>query len=63
LIVKNGVTVATVSVTSDDFVHRFEGKGSGRWRLQVTRGALIDDVSSPIWVEPGRGWIERERCR
>jgi hypothetical protein len=63
LIVKNGVTVATVPVTGDDFVYRFEGKGSGRWRLQLMRGSLIDTVSSPIWVEPGWGGVERQRCR
>ena len=38
-IVKDGATVATVPVTSDDFIYRFEGKGPGRWRLQVMRGA------------------------
>jgi hypothetical protein len=62
LVVKDGVTVATVPVTSDDFVYRFRGDGSGRWRLQLMRGSLIDDVSSPIWIEPGRGWVE-SRCR
>jgi hypothetical protein len=54
LVVKDGVTVATVPVTSDDFVHRFEGTGSGRWRLQLMRGNLIDTVTSPIWIEPRR---------
>lgn len=63
LIVKDGVTVATVPVTSDDFAYRFEGKGSGRWRLQINHGSLIDDVSSPIWIQPGWGWVERDRCR
>jgi hypothetical protein len=63
LVVKDGVTVATVPVTSDRFVHRFEGLGSGRWRLQLVRGALIDTVSSPIWIEPGSGTIRRSRCR
>jgi hypothetical protein len=63
LIVKDGVTVATVPVTSDDFVHRFEGKGPGRWRLQLVRGSLIDTVSSPIWIEPGWGGVERDSCR
>jgi hypothetical protein len=63
LIVKDGSTVATVPVTSDDFVHRFEGNGSGRWRLQVMRGSLIQTVSTPIWIEPGSTGLERERCR
>lgn len=62
LIVKNGVTLATVPVTSDDFVYRFDGTGPGRWRLQLMRGPLIDTVSSPIWVEPGWGGTQRERC-
>jgi hypothetical protein len=63
LIVKDGATIATVPVTSDNFVYRFEGKGPGRWRLQLMRDSLIDAVSSPIWVEPGWGGTQRERCR
>jgi hypothetical protein len=62
-VVRDGVTIATVPVTSDDFSYRFEGKGPGRWRLQVMRGSLIDTVSSPIWVEPGWGGTQRQRCR
>jgi hypothetical protein len=62
LLVKEGATVASVPVTSDPFTYRFEGSGSGRWRLQLMRGALIDTVSSPIWVEPGRGTVRRVRC-
>jgi hypothetical protein len=63
LIVRDGATVATVPVTSDDFVYRFEGNGSGRWRLQVMRGSLIQTVSTPIWIEPGSSGLVRERCR
>jgi hypothetical protein len=63
LVVKDGATVATVPVTSDRFTYRFEGTGSGRWRLQLMRGALIDTVSSPIWVEPGDGTVKRSACR
>jgi hypothetical protein len=62
LIVANGQTVATVPVTSDDFVHRFKAAGPGRWRLQLMSGPLVQTVSSPIWVEPGRGGVKRERC-
>jgi len=65
LVVKDGVTSATVPITSDDFTHRFDGAGSGRWRLQINRGRLIDTVSSPIWIEAGLGtrtWVERSRC-
>ncbi len=54
--------MARVPVASDRFTYRFEGTGSGRWRLQLMRGALIDTVSSPIWVEPGRGTVKRSRC-
>jgi hypothetical protein len=62
LVVKDGATVASVPVTSDPFTYRFDGDGSGRWRLQLMRAALIDTVSSPIWVEPGRGTVKRSRC-
>jgi hypothetical protein len=62
LVVRDGATVARVPVASDRFTHRFDGTGSGRWRLQLMRGALIDTVSSPIWVEPGRGTVKRSRC-
>jgi hypothetical protein len=61
LVVKDGQAVATVAVTGDDFTHSFAGKGSGRWRLQLMRGQLVDTVSSPIWVEPGRGHVQRAR--
>jgi hypothetical protein len=62
MIVKDGVTVARVPVAGDDFTSRLRARGRGRWRLQLVRGRLIDTVSSPIWVEPGRGRIERARC-
>jgi hypothetical protein len=63
LVIKDGATVASIPVASDPFTHRFDGTGSGRWRLQLMRGALIDTVSSPIWIERGRGTVERSRCR
>jgi hypothetical protein len=63
LVVRNGTTVVTVPVTSDDFVHQFYGAGEGRWRLQVMRGPLVQDVSSPIWLYPGSSGVARERCR
>ena len=66
LVVEDGVTVETVPITGDDFVHEFQGVGNGRWRLQVMSGNLIQTVSSPIWIEPGYGrwsWVSRERCR
>ena len=61
--VRNGATIATVPVTSDDFVYRFGGVDKGAWRLQVMRGSLVQDVSSPIWLAAGRRGVERERCR
>jgi hypothetical protein len=68
LVIKDGVAVATVPVTSDHFTHRFEGTDSGRWRVQLMRGTLIDTVSSPIWIEPpasakAAGKVERSSCR
>jgi hypothetical protein len=63
LIVKDGVTIQTVPVTSDDFKYEFINGGSGHWRVQVMNGSLIQTVSSPIWVEPGKGDVERARCR
>jgi hypothetical protein len=63
LVVKDGATVASVPITSDVFRHRFEGRGSGRWRLQIERGTLIQTVSSPIWIVPGWGSVEPTRCR
>jgi hypothetical protein len=62
LVVKDGATVARVPIASDRFTYRFDGTGSGRWRLHLMLGALIETVSSPIWVEPGRGTVERSRC-
>ena len=61
--VKNGVTIARVPVTGERFTYRFGGTGSGRWRLQLMRGALIETVSSPIWIEPGTGTVQRLPCR
>ncbi len=65
LVVKDGVTVATVPVADDDFVHRFEGSGSGHWRVQVNRGTIVDTVTSPISVLRTfsyGGYVERRRC-
>ncbi|MBN1530284.1 MAG: CehA/McbA family metallohydrolase [Thermoleophilaceae bacterium] len=65
-IIKDGVIATTVPITSDDFRYRFDAAGPGRWRLQVMRGAIIETVSSPIWVKPGWGpwsWVDSARCR
>jgi hypothetical protein len=63
LIVKDGVTIKTLPVTSDDFKYEFIQGGTGHWRLQVMNGSLIQAVSSPIWVEPGNGNVVRASCR
>ena len=62
-VVKDGTTAATVPITSADFRYRFQGTGTGRWRLQIMRGNFIDTVSSPIWLKPGTTGLERTRCR
>jgi hypothetical protein len=62
LVVKDGATVRTLPVTGDDFVYRFHTGGSGSWRLQLMNGTHVETVSSPIWVEPGRGDVRHARC-
>jgi hypothetical protein len=62
LVVANGKTIRTVPVTSDDFTYKFLQGGAGHWRLQLMNGSLVETVSSPIWVEPGRGDVERAPC-
>jgi hypothetical protein len=62
LIVANGKTILTVPVTSDDFTYKFLQGGAGHWRLQLMNGSLVETVSSPIWVEPGSGDVERASC-
>lgn len=54
LIVKNGVTIQTATVTSDDFALPFTASEHGRYRLQVQQGSAIEVVSSPIYFEPPR---------
>ena len=61
-VIEDGVTVETVPIADDDFVHEFHGVGNGRWRVQVMNDRLIETVSSPIWIEPGYGpwsWVDR----
>ena len=41
LVVKDGKTVETIPVTSDDFVHVFYGPSEGRYRIQVMRGPSV----------------------
>jgi hypothetical protein len=56
LVVKDGVPAITVPITSDDFSFDFPSTGPGRYRLEVMRTtsgvASIENVSSPIYLEP-----------
>jgi hypothetical protein len=63
LVVANGETIRNVPVTSDDFTFSFATGGTGHWRVQLMNGSLVETVSSPIWIEPGKGDVERARCR
>lgn len=54
VVLKDGVPFDTVPITSDDFTHRFEAAGLGRYRLQVQRASAIEAVASPIYVEAAR---------
>jgi hypothetical protein len=51
LIVKDGVTIRTERVTSDDFSLPFTATEHGRYRLQVQQGPFLQTVSSPIYFE------------
>ena len=42
LIVKDGVTLRTETVTSDDFTLPFTASDHGRYRLQVQQGSAIE---------------------
>ena len=59
---RNGSALATVPVTSGDFTYRFSATGTGRYRLQVQRGSTIETVTTPIWLAPGRGSVDRRPC-
>ena len=50
-VLKDGLPLLAVPVTSDDFSLPFASAGAGRYRLQVQRDSAIEAVSSPIWVE------------
>ena len=53
-VLKDGVPLLAVPVTSGDFSFDVPEAGPGRYRLQVQRESAIEAVSSPIWVEsPG----------
>jgi hypothetical protein len=54
-VVKNGSAVQTVPLTSGSSTTGFTSSGPGFYRLQVMQGALVSDVSSPIWVSTAAG--------
>jgi hypothetical protein len=56
LIVKDGATIQTVPVTSDDFTYSFTATEHGRYRLQLQQGVFLQTISSPIYFEPRRPW-------
>ena len=64
LVLKDGTTVDTVPVTTDDFTHRFAAPtGPGRYRLQLMRNAsTIETASSPIYLEQGSGEVVGRDC-
>jgi hypothetical protein len=51
-VLKDGLPLLAVPVTSADFEFSFPSVGPGRYRLQVQRESAIEAVSSPIYVEP-----------
>jgi len=58
LLVKDGLPLLELPVSSDDFSFDFPSLGPGRYRLQVMRltgVASIEAVSSPIYLESGGG--------
>lgn len=60
LVIKDGLPILAVPVTSKDFTLPFASLGPGRYRLQLQRLSAIEGVTSPIWLEPsatasGRG--------
>jgi hypothetical protein len=62
LVIKDGQTMESVSVSSDDFRHSFTASAPGRYRLQLMRSQNIETVSTPIWLEPGPGRVVTRDC-
>jgi hypothetical protein len=50
-VLKDGLPLLAVPITSDDFSFPFGSVGAGRYRLQVQRESAIEAVSSPIWLD------------
>lgn len=61
-VVKDGEVFRTVAVSGDDFAFAFTATDPGRYRLQLQRGQTIETVSSPIYLEPGRGTVSTRDC-
>jgi hypothetical protein len=55
-VLKDGLPLLSVPITSADFSFPFPSAGPGRYRLQVQRESAIEAVSSPIWIE-GAGYV------
>jgi hypothetical protein len=51
-VLKDGAPLLATPVVGDDFSFPFPSVGPGRYRLQVQRDSAIEDVSSPIYLEP-----------
>jgi hypothetical protein len=60
LIVKDGVAIQHVPVTSDDFTFPFTVTDHGRYRLQLQQGVFLQTISSPIYFEPNGPWWHRD---
>ena len=52
VVVKDGLPLLAVPVTSADFTYSFPSAGAGRYRLQVQRGTAIEALTTPIWLRP-----------
>jgi hypothetical protein len=52
-VIVNGAVVATVPVTSADFVHDFPSGGDGAYRIEVGRGQAMEALTTPIWWSSG----------
>ena len=48
LVMRDGQEIASVPVTSDDFVYEFSGTEPGDYRLQLMRGSAIEGLTNPI---------------
>jgi len=58
-VIKNGLTIESVSITSDPFTHETSVEapieGEDRYRHQVTIGVSPQTVGSYVWLRAGEG--------